>query len=52
MSKEDKTYTVHMSKNGQYFVTLPKVLAEAINIRSKDRIRWKLDRGDLVMRKA
>jgi len=50
MDKE-KTYLVYESK-GQLRVTIPKVLAQAVGIQKGDRIKWVIDRGELVLRKA
>ncbi len=47
---EEKTYKIYESK-GQLRVTIPKVLAQAVGIKKGDRIVWKIDRGELVLRK-
>ncbi len=46
----DKTYTIFESK-GQLKVTIPKVLAQAVGIKKGDKVKWTIDRGELVMKK-
>ena len=48
---EEKTYKVYESK-GQLRVTIPRVLAQAVGIKKGDKIIWKIDRGELVLRKV
>ncbi len=48
---KEKTYTVHDVK-GQLKVTVPKVLAQAVGIGKGDKIKWIIDRGELVMKKV
>ncbi len=48
---KEKTYTVHDVK-GQLKVTVPKVLAQAVGIGKGDKIKWIVDRGELVMKKV
>jgi len=48
---KEKTYSVYEA-DGQYRVTVPKVLAQAMGIGKGDRVKWVLDRGDLVLRKV
>jgi AbrB family looped-hinge helix DNA binding protein len=50
MAKE-KTYSVYEVK-GQLRVTIPKALATALNINKGDRVKWIIDRGDLILRKV
>ncbi len=50
-SKTEKTYNIFESK-GQYKVTIPKVLAQAVGLKKWDKIRWVVDRGELVIKKA
>lgn len=45
-----KSYKVHES-GGQLKVTLPVVLAESMGIKKGDNVRWKIDRGYLVLEK-
>jgi len=45
-----KTYKIHES-GGQIKVTLPSVLAESVGIKKGDQVRWKIDRGYLVLEK-
>lgn len=45
-----KTYKVYESKR-QLKVTLPKTLAQAVGIKKGDKIRWTIDRGELVIKK-
>ena len=33
-------------------MTIPKVLAQAVGIQKGDRIKWVIDRGELVLRKV
>ena len=47
----EKTYKVGAVK-GQLKITLPKSLAVALNIDKGDKMMWKIDRGELVLRKA
>jgi bifunctional DNA-binding transcriptional regulator/antitoxin component of YhaV-PrlF toxin-antitoxin module len=51
MAEKVKTYRVYESK-GQLRITVPRVLAQAVGIKKGDRIMWKIDRGELVLRKA
>jgi|Deesub1362A_J573_1020465.scaffolds.fasta_scaffold02647_14 antitoxin component of MazEF toxin-antitoxin module len=48
---EQKTYKVHEVK-GQLKVALPRVLAQAVGIQKGDRIKWVIDRGELVLRRV
>ena len=48
--KKDKTYSVHEVK-GQLKITLPKVLAQAVGIKNGDKVKWIIDRGELVLKK-
>ena len=48
--KKAKTYSVHEVK-GQPKITLPKVLAQAVGIKNGDKIKWIIDRGELVLKK-
>ena len=48
---QEKTYRVHEVKR-QLRVTIPRVLAQAVGIQKGDRIKWVIDRGELVLRKA
>ncbi len=48
---KEKTYTVYDVK-GQLKVTVPKVLTQAVGIGKGDRIKWIIDRGELVMKKV
>ncbi|MFO7966832.1 MAG: AbrB/MazE/SpoVT family DNA-binding domain-containing protein [Archaeoglobaceae archaeon] len=45
-----KSYKVHES-GGQLKVTIPVVLAESMGIKKGDNVRWKIDRGHLVLEK-
>jgi bifunctional DNA-binding transcriptional regulator/antitoxin component of YhaV-PrlF toxin-antitoxin module len=46
-----ESYKVY-STRGQLRVTIPKALAVAMDIKAGDRITWRIDRGDLVLRKV
>ena len=48
---EEKTYKIHEVK-GSLKVTLPRALAQAVGIQKGDRIKWVIDRGELVLRKV
>ena len=48
---KDKTYSVYEVK-GQLRVTIPKVLATAVGIRKGDKVKWIIDRGELVVKKV
>jgi bifunctional DNA-binding transcriptional regulator/antitoxin component of YhaV-PrlF toxin-antitoxin module len=48
---DEKTYSVYEAQ-GQLRVTVPKVLAQAIGIEKGDRIKWVIDRGDLILRRV
>jgi bifunctional DNA-binding transcriptional regulator/antitoxin component of YhaV-PrlF toxin-antitoxin module len=45
-----ESYTVYENK-GQLRVTIPKALAVALDIKKGDKVRWIIDRGDLILRK-
>ncbi|NOZ77252.1 MAG: AbrB/MazE/SpoVT family DNA-binding domain-containing protein [Euryarchaeota archaeon] len=45
-----ESYKVYENK-GQLRVTIPKALAVAMQIKAGDRITWRFDRGNLVLRK-
>lgn len=47
---KEKTYNVYEVK-GQLRVTIPKVLAQAVGIGKGDKIKWFIDRGELVVKK-
>lgn len=48
---KDKTYNIYEAK-GQLKVTVPKVLAQAVGIGKGDKVKWIIDRGELVMKKV
>ncbi len=48
---KDKTYKVYES-NKQLKVTLPRVLANSIGIRNGDTIKFIIERGEIIIRKA
>jgi bifunctional DNA-binding transcriptional regulator/antitoxin component of YhaV-PrlF toxin-antitoxin module len=48
---DEKTYSVYEAQ-GQLRVTVPKVLAQAIGIEKGDKIKWVIDRGDLILRRV
>ncbi len=48
---KEKTYSVYEVKE-QLRVTVPKVLAQAVGIGKGDKVKWIIDRGELVMKKA
>ncbi len=48
---KEKTYTIYESK-GQLKATVPKVLAQAVGIKKGDKVKWIIDRGELVMKKV
>lgn len=43
-------YTIYENK-GQLRVTIPKALAVALSIKKGDKVKWIIDRGDLVLKK-
>ncbi len=47
----EKTYTIH-HVSGSLKVTIPRVLAEAVGLKEGDKVKWVIDRGELVLRKA
>jgi len=49
--KTEKTYFI-MEVNRQLKVTVPIVLAQAVGLKAWDKIKWILNRGKLVMKKA
>ncbi len=48
---KEKTYIIYEVR-GQLRVTVPKVLAQAIGIVTGDKVKWTIDRGELVMKKV
>jgi antitoxin component of MazEF toxin-antitoxin module len=48
---KEKTYSVYETKN-QLRVTIPRVLAQAIGIEKGTKIKWVIDRGELVLKKV
>jgi hypothetical protein len=48
---KEKTYSVYETK-GQLRVTIPRVLGQAIGIEKGTKIKWLIDRGELVLKKA
>ncbi len=48
---DEKTYQIFESK-GQLKVTIPSVLAQAVGIGKGDKVKWLIDRGELVMKKV
>lgn len=40
------------NQNGQWRLTIPKVLAQSIGIRDGDEIEFRIERGELVIRKV
>lgn len=47
----EKTYQIFEAK-GQYKVTIPKALAQAVGLKKGDKIKWLIYQGDLVMQKV
>jgi hypothetical protein len=47
---KDKTYQVYENK-GQLKVTVPRVLGQAVGITKGSKVKWIIDRGELVMKK-
>ncbi len=47
----EKTYSI-MEVKRQLKVTVPIVLAQAVGLKAGDKIKWVIDRGELVMKKA
>jgi hypothetical protein len=45
----EKTYSVYETK-GQLRVTIPRVLGQAIGIEKGTKIKWVIDRGELVLK--
>jgi len=41
-----------MEVNHQLKITVPIVLAQAVGLKADDKIKWVIDRGELVMKKA
>lgn len=49
MDKE-KTYSLYETK-GQLRVTIPRVLAQTFGIEKCGRVKWNIDRGELILRR-
>ncbi len=49
--KVEKTYSI-MEVNRQLKVTVPIVLAQAVGLKAGDKVKWIIDRGELVMKKV
>ncbi len=49
--KSEKTYQIFEAK-GQWKVTIPRVLAQAVGLKKGDKITWSIYQGDLVLRKV
>ena len=47
----EKTYSI-MEVKRQLKVTVPIVLAQAVGLKAGDKIKWVIDRSELVMKKA
>ena len=47
----DKSYKI-MEVKRQLKVTVPIVLAQAVGLKAGDKVKWIIDRGELVMKKA
>ena len=43
---------VGMTKNGQYLISLPKTIAQAMRLKKGDRIEFLFDEGDVLVRKV
>ncbi|MFC1488847.1 AbrB/MazE/SpoVT family DNA-binding domain-containing protein [Thermodesulfobacteriota bacterium] len=43
--------TVGMTGNGQYLITLPKTIAQAMRLVKGDRLEFLFDKGDVLIRK-
>lgn len=39
-------------QGGRWNITLPKVLAQSVGLKSGDNIEFKIERGELVIRKV
>jgi len=48
---QEKTYSI-MEVKRQLKVTVPIVLAQAVGLKAGDKIKWVIDRSELVMKKA
>jgi formylmethanofuran dehydrogenase subunit D len=46
----DKTYKIYENRR-QLKVTLNQAIAQAIGIKKGDRVKWIIDRGELILRK-
>ncbi len=46
------TTTIGMTKNGQFLITFPKGIAEAMRLKKKDKIEFIFDKGDVLIRKV
>lgn len=45
------TTTITQSKHGQYFLTFPKAIAEAMGVTKGDQIRFIIVKGYIVLEK-
>jgi len=43
--------TIGETKNGQFLITFPKAIAEAMNLKKGDQIEFLFDKGDIIIRK-
>ncbi len=43
--------TVGQTKKGQFLITFPKAIAEALRIKKKDQLEFIFDKGDVIVRK-
>ena len=46
------TSTIGQSKNGQFLITFPKAIAQAMKMKKGDKIEWIFDKGDIIIRKC
>jgi len=44
--------SIGMTGNGQYLITLPKTIAQAMRLKKGDRIEFLFDKGDVLVRKV
>lgn len=45
------TVTIGMTKNGQFLITFPKTIAEAMRLEKGSKIEFIFDKGDVIVRK-
>ncbi len=49
--KKEKTYRI-IEQQRKLSITIPRALAQSIGLQKGDKIKWMIDRGELILKKV